>query len=165
MLLALVLWIGGILFFSAVEAPAVFRILGASEMRHLAGDIVNRSLTSLHYIGLTCGIIFILCNLAARAEIHNMIISGESATLRAARGASISITLALLMMLLTAFSQFWISPRMHRIRSANPGLEQLPAESDARAEFNSLHTYSTYTEGAVLLLGFGIVILTARRRA
>ena len=165
MLLALILWIGGILFFSTVEAPAVFRTLGAPELRHLAGDIVNRSLTSLHYIGLTCGIIFILCSLAARAEVHKMIISGESATLRAARGTSLSITFTLLMMLLTAFSQFWISPRMHRIRSANPDLEQLSTGSGPRMEFNSLHKYSTYTEGAVLLLGFGVVVLTARHRA
>ena len=30
-------------------------------------------------------------------------------------------------------------------------------------QFNQLHSWSTRLEGAVLLLGFGVVILTARR--
>lgn len=165
MLLALVLWIGGILFFSAVEAPAVFRILGAPDTIHLAGDIISRSLTSLHYIGLTCGVIFILCSIAASAEIHKLIVTGESVALRAAHGGSLSILLVLLMLLLTGLSQFWISPRLRRIHNTNPNLEQLSRAESPRAEFDRLHTQSTYTEGAVLLLGLGVVVLTARRLA
>lgn len=165
MLLALVLWIGGIVFFSAVEAPAVFRVLGAPETLHLAGAIVSRSLTSLHYIGLTCGVIFILCTIAARAEVHKLIVTGDSVRMGAARGGNLSIPLALIMMALTALSQFWITPRMHHLRATDTALEQQTSAGSGRAEFDRLHRYSTYTEGAVLLLGLGVVILTARRRA
>ncbi|MEO8726633.1 MAG: DUF4149 domain-containing protein [Acidobacteriaceae bacterium] len=165
MLLALILWLGGILFFSAVEAPAIFRSLGSPDTIHLAGDIISRSLTSLHYIGLTCGVIFILCGIAARAEVHKLIVTGESVTLRAARGGSLSIPLVLLMMLLTGLSQFWIAPRLRQIHNTNPNLEQLTHEEGPRAEFDRLHAQSTYLEGAVLLLGLGVVVLTARRLA
>jgi hypothetical protein len=55
-------------------------------------------------------------------------------------------------------SQFGITPRMRELRSS-------PAMMDSvgRAEFDSLHTWSTRLESGVLLLGIGIVGLTARR--
>ena len=47
------LWIGGIVFFSAVVAPSVFGVLSpVAGGRHLAGDIVNRSLGALHMLHL-----------------------------------------------------------------------------------------------------------------
>jgi uncharacterized membrane protein len=43
MLLALIAWIGGLIFFSFVLAPTVFTVLPSREM---AGNVVSRSLTS-----------------------------------------------------------------------------------------------------------------------
>src|SRR6266704_1345208 len=61
MLLALIAWIGGIVFFSFVLAPTVFTVLPSREM---AGTVVSRSLTSLHWIGLVSGVVFLACSLA-----------------------------------------------------------------------------------------------------
>ncbi len=60
MLLALVLWIGGIVFFGAVVAPAVFTVLPTHD---LAGKVVTRTLANLHLIGIVCGVVFLVCSM------------------------------------------------------------------------------------------------------
>ena len=47
MLLSLVVWIGGLIFFAFVLAPTVFAVL---PTRQLAGNVVNRSLGILHWM-------------------------------------------------------------------------------------------------------------------
>ena len=47
-LLALIAWIGGIIFFAFVLAPTVFRVLPVA----LAGNVVSPSLGILHWIGI-----------------------------------------------------------------------------------------------------------------
>src|ERR1043166_7840967 len=60
MLLALVVWIGGIIFFAFVEAPTLFTVMPSTR---LAGDVVNPSLSKLHWMGLLSGVIFLICSL------------------------------------------------------------------------------------------------------
>src|SRR6266404_8162558 len=106
-LLSVILWIGGIVFFSAVVAPSVFGVLTPVEGgRHLAGEIVNRSLGALHWMGLVCGVAFLI----ASSIIHK----------------SFRVTQHLLvigMLLLTAASQFVVTPRLASIRAEAPQLE------------------------------------------
>jgi uncharacterized membrane protein len=142
-LFSLVLWLGGIVFFSAIVAPSVFSVLTPVEGgRHLAGEIVNRSLTALHWMGLICGVVFL---------VASPIID---------RSFRLKQQLVVAMMLLTAVSQFGITPRMAAIRAEAPQLEQ--ASPAQRADFDRLHRISTMTEGTVLLLGLGVVGLVAR---
>ncbi len=54
-LLSLVVWIGGIIFFAFVLAPTVFAVLPTHQ---LAGNVVSRSLSVLHWMGLACGLVF-----------------------------------------------------------------------------------------------------------
>ena len=68
-LLALALWIGSIFFFAAVLAPTAFSVLPS---RTLAGQMVSHSLFTLHWIGLACGLVFLLaafCWRCSRAAI------------------------------------------------------------------------------------------------
>src|SRR5207237_6683787 len=71
MLLALAIWLGGIIFFSAGAAPAVLH--GVSD-RALGGAIISESLTRLHWMGVVCGAIFLAASLAysrmARGEFQ-----------------------------------------------------------------------------------------------
>ena len=150
MLLALIIWIGGILFFSAVQAPETAHVLGTSNPAF--AEIIGRSLSILHYFGIACGVLFLLASAAEQSLIN-------------VRVAASSRVLVLLMLLVTAFSQFYISRRLHELRTAHSGFEQLAADDPARIAFNRLHRYSVDAEGAVLLLGFGAVVLTARRMA
>ena len=164
MLLALVVWIGGIIFFAFVVAPALFTILPTPQ---LAGDVVNRVLTVLHWTGLFCGVVFLFCSVTLYWH--------RTANLKVFAGAHILI---FVMLALTAISQFLITPAMRPSRiaafrvtaAASPG--QAPhverfgdAQSQERAKlrFQRLHTWSERLEGGVLFLGLGVVVLTARR--
>src|SRR3954447_15534661 len=60
MLLSLVIWIGGIIFFAAAVAPTVFNVLPTHD---LAGKVVNRSLTILHWMGIISGIVFLIASM------------------------------------------------------------------------------------------------------
>ena len=142
MLLALIAWIGGIIFFAFVLAPTVFRVLPVS----LAGNVVSPSLGILHWIGIVSAAVFLVCSL-----IYN-----QFKFSRPKPFAAVHI-LMVIMLALTLVSQFGITPRMHALR---PQIEATPA---ARMEFDRLHAWSTRAEGGVLFLGLAVVVLTARR--
>ena len=113
MTLSLVVWIGGIIFFSFVLAPAVFSLLSSQE----AGGVVSRSLGSLHLIGLTCGVIFLAATLLTELK-----------------RARVLRVLVVAMILLTAYSQFRITPKMQQIREAIGGSIQVLPPQDAGAQ-------------------------------
>jgi hypothetical protein len=149
MLLALIVWIGGIIFFAFVEAPTLFTVLLTTRM---AGDVVSVSLTKLHWMGLISGIAFLICS-----PLYNRLKHARPKPFAA------SHVLIVLMLALTAISQFGITPRMRKLR-AEMQISDVPIPiTTQRAEFDRLHAWSTRLEGGVLLLGLGVVALTARR--
>jgi uncharacterized membrane protein len=145
MLLALVVWIGGIIFFAFVVAPTLFTVLPSTA---LAGSVVGPALTKLHWMGLISGVVFLICSLLYNRRKYNQ------PRLFAATHLFMALMLAL-----TAISQFAITPRMRELRAEPVGTGQ-PA---AQAEFDRLHAWSTRLEGGVLFLGLGVVVLTGRR--
>ena len=149
MLLCLIVWIGGIIFFAFVLAPIVFTVLPTNE---LAGNVVNPSLTRLHWIGVFVAIIFLLCSL-----LHNRL---KHAQLRV---FSASHVLLAIMLALTLISQLSVIPRMQSLRSSMGVIDSVSPSDARRVEFDQLHVWSTELEGGVLLLGLGVVVLTARR--
>jgi hypothetical protein len=151
MLLALVVWLGGLIFFSFVVAPTVFAP-GILPSRDLAGNVVNRSLGILHWMGLICGVVF---------AIASMIYSKRTAG-SAQPFAPIHL-LVYLMLILTLVAQFGVAPKMAALR-ANIGVIDNVSQSDTRrVEFNRLHHWSTRLGGAIFFLGLGVLFLTARR--
>jgi uncharacterized membrane protein len=148
MLLSLICWIGGLIFFAFVLAPTAFSVLPST---HLAGNVVGRSLIKLHWIAIVSGIVFLLSSLA-----YNRITEG-AAHIFAGRHVLICIMLAL-----TLFSQFWIIPRMDRLRASVGDFASVPLDNPARIQFDALHVWSTRVEGTVLLLGLVVAYLTAR---
>lgn len=147
LLLSLLLWLGGILFFTVAVAPSVFVVLTPVEGgRLLAGNIVNRTLTILHWMGLTCGLAFLLCSVALTKTFKKM-----------------ENFLVLAMILLTAISQFVVSARMAVIRAEAGSLERLTLSDPLRIQFMRLHQVSTGIEVGVLVLGFGVIVGVSRR--
>jgi len=59
MLLALAIWLGGLIFFPVV-AQTAFSILPSS---HLAGEMVRDSLRELHWMGFVSGVVFLASSL------------------------------------------------------------------------------------------------------
>jgi uncharacterized membrane protein len=150
MLLSLIVWLGGLIFFSFVLAPTVFTVL---PTRHLAGSVVSPSLGKLHWMGLVSGIVFL-----ASSMLHARLSTGSAHPL-AARHFLLFIMLAL-----TVISQFVISPRMAALRNSMGVIDDVSMTDPARIQFNALHVWSTRLEGGVFLLGLIVVYLTAKQR-
>jgi hypothetical protein len=151
MLLSLVIWIGGIIFFAFVVAPTVFKP-GILPSHQLAGNVVSRSLSLLHGIGLTCGIVF-----AATSMINSAVATGS------AQPFAPRHVLIYLMIILTLVSIFGIGARMEALKKDMVTIDEVPQDDTRRVEFNRLHVWSTRVEGTVLLLGLALLFLTARR--
>jgi uncharacterized membrane protein len=150
MLLALVAWVGGLIFFAFVLAPTVFAP-GLLPTRHLAGEIVGRSLGTLHWMGLVSGIVFLITS-----AIYNRITFGQA---RPFAGRHLVIVM---MLGLTLISQFAISPKMHALRAEVGVIDNLPLDSPARLEFDRLHVWSENFEKGIFLLGLAALFMTAR---
>ncbi len=63
MFLSLIVWIGGLIFFAFVLAPTVFNIPEVLPNTHLAGNVVGRALSKLHWIGMISGLVFLVSSL------------------------------------------------------------------------------------------------------
>jgi Domain of unknown function (DUF4149) len=150
MLLSLVVWIGGIIFFS-VLAPTSFSLL---PTRHLAGTLVGSMLSKLHWIGIAAGLIFLFASLASF-----YFQTGE------AHAFAMRHLLIYLMLVLTLVSQFSVLPKMNALRRSMDNIDSVADNDPLRVEFNALHAWSTRLEGGTLLLGLIVVYLTARQPA
>jgi hypothetical protein len=150
MLLSLIVWLGGLIFFPVV-AQTAFSVVPA---RHLAGLVVGRSLGILHWMGIISGFVFLLSSL-----LYSRLSTGASHVF-ASRNILICLMLAL-----TLISQFGIIPRMDTIRASIGEIDAVSADNPASLQFDALHQWSTRVEGSVLLLGLALVYLTARSMA
>lgn len=147
MVLSLVVWIGGLIFFAFVLAPTAFGVLPDT---HLAGNVVGRALGKLHWIAIVSGIVFLISSL-----LYSRLTDGT------AHAFAVRNVLIVLMLALTLFSQFWIIPRMDTLRASVGNFATVTLDNPARVQFDALHVWSTCVEGAVLLLGLVAVYLTA----
>ena len=147
MVLSLVVWIGGLIFFAFVLAPTSFQVLPDTR---LAGNVVGRALGKLHWIAVVSGLVFLLSSL-----LYSRLATG-TAQLFALRHV-----LIVLMLALTLFSQFWIIPRMDSLRAQVGDFAKVTLNDPLRVRFDALHVWSTRVEGAVLLFGLVAVWVTA----
>ena len=145
--LALIVWLGGLFFFPIVAAAAFTSISDT----HAAGTIVAKCLGVLHHEGLIAGGIVLLLLLIGRA-------TGVYASIR------FSFVVTLIMMGLTAYSQYSIIPHMERDRIAAGGaIDNVPRSDPRHVDFDRLHNRSVHLEEAVMLLGIVLVILLANQ--
>ncbi|OLC98855.1 MAG: hypothetical protein AUH86_03995 [Acidobacteria bacterium 13_1_40CM_4_58_4] len=129
-------------------APGAFRILSSRDQ---AGAIVGYSLTRMHLVGIACGIVLLLARL-----------------LRSRMFASLLTPAALcvvLMIALTAISQFTVSAKMAMLRVQMGSIQATAADSPLLAEFTRLHRISVMLESGVLLAGFAAMYLIVRELA
>src|SRR6185437_16908159 len=104
MLLSLVVWIGGIIFFAFVVAPTVFKP-GILPSHQLAGNVVNRSLSLLHGMAIGCGIVF-----AVTSMINSAVVNGS------AQPFALRNLLIYAMIILTLVSMFGVGAKMQVLR-------------------------------------------------
>lgn len=159
MLLALVVWLGGIIFFGAVMAPVLFLQL----QPEWAGSVVASTLPILHWIGLAAGIIFLI-----------IFLFGDIGR-RHTRFENLVPVFVLIMLLLTITSQFFLLPKMEELRpimemhplfyTPQHPIDDVQSAKAARAQFDSLHHWSTRIEGTVLILGLIALVYFASERS
>ena len=152
--LALGVWLGALVFFGAILAPIAFSqlppLFHPAAGIHAAGMVVGGSLVRLHWMGLLCGLVFLAVLILARAHYRTIIPQA---------------VLVLVMMLLTAYSQFSIIPRMDTARDSVGGnVDAVAANNPGRQIFDHLHQTSVHVEGLVLLCGIGALVATAHGR-
>jgi uncharacterized membrane protein len=143
--LSLGVWLGSDVFLSFVVAPGAFGVLGN---RDAAGMFVGYALTRLHVAGIFLGLLFLLARLLRKRDFASF----TSDTARC----------VVLMVVLTAASQFMVSNRMQRLKQDMGSVQLTPEADPRRLEFDRLHRRSVAFEGAVLLLGFTAIFLLVR---
>lgn len=142
LLLSLVVWLGGIGFFSMVVAPTILDVV---RDRHLGGILIGACLTQLHYIGITCGLVFLIISLRL-----NYIEIG------AAKFFQLSNMLVLGMLALTLISQLVLLPAVAVLRTST-------FTPDTMTQFQRLHTWAVLLGVGTLLLGLAALWLAGRR--
>ena len=143
--LTISLWLGSDAFLSFVVAPGAFTLLGN---RDAAGMLVGFSLARLHFAGIFLGLIFLLVRLARTRDFASFTTAAALAVV--------------LMVVLTALSQFTVSNRMENLKRQMVSVQNTPENDPLRLEFNRLHHVSVAYETAVLVLGFASMVLLVR---
>jgi hypothetical protein len=144
-LIALAIWVGGLAFFGAV-AYVAFQVLSDP---HQAGAVVRGSLILLHKMGFAAGAVYLVVTLALLATQR------DSHPVRAAE-----LALVIAMLVLTAYSQFSIIPKMEGDRLALGGdVDKSPKNDPAHVQFDRLHDLSVKLEGAILIEGILLLVM------
>ena len=150
--LALGLWLGGLVFFAVILAPLAFSQLpplfaNPAQGIHAAGVIVGGSLVRLHWVGMGCAVVFLAATLLARRHYRSILPQ---------------TVFVVAMLVLTAYSQFSIIPRMDTARDSVGGsIEAVSADNPGREIFDHLHQESVRVESVILLCGLCALVLTA----
>lgn len=146
--LSLSVWLGSDVFLSFVVAPGAFTVLSSRDQ---AGSLVGYSLTSMHLLGILCGLVILASRLLRLRTFASF--------------ASPAALCVVAMILLTTASQIFVTPRMAELRARMGSIEATAAESPLLAAFGRLHLVSVTLESGVLLAGIAAMYLMVRELA
>ncbi|MGH7864015.1 MAG: DUF4149 domain-containing protein [Candidatus Binataceae bacterium] len=143
-LLAIVCWLGAVIFFSFFVAPIVFTRLPAAA----AGKVVAGIFPLYYMLGYAAGV------LATALGVYFYSVRGAKLWWGA---ATVALTLALLA---TLYAGLAVRPQVDAIRSV---AEEPQPDPVRKAQFDHLHRMSVILNGAVMVLN--IVALAASAKA
>jgi len=145
--LVLALWLGAMVFFSAVVAPSAFGVL---PTRHLAGTLVGSVLSKLEWWGLVCGV------LLTGIQVALVVRTGKRATW----AGRFAVGLPIVMTITVAISKFVVSAKLAAIRAAlGNELEKLPLSDPTRLTFATWHQYSVWLMGTNILAAVALIVV------
>jgi hypothetical protein len=143
-LMALIIWVGELVFFSLVGAPSLFRTFPAPE----AGRAVGAIFPVYYRIGYVCGIVLLVASLA--------FLGGTASRLSWA----VHTVLAAVMLAATAYAGLAVLPRATALR---PQIHEATVPPEVKAEFDRLHTLAVRLNVLVLGCGVGVTVIAAAR--
>ena len=153
-LLAIVVWVGGLIALGAVAAPAIFDVVAARQLpdgRLLAGTIFGEILRRFHHVSYICGVV-IPVSLTARAVLGPR-----------PRRYAMRVALALVMLGAVAYSDFVISPQIEHLQQiTGVAPSSLPEGDPRRVEFGRLHGMSSGVQLVPLLGGLMLLFFEMR---
>jgi uncharacterized membrane protein len=152
--LALVVWLGGMLALGAIVAPATFQVLQASAPeigRALAGDLFGQILARFHYVAYACGGV--------------MLITLAVIAILGPRPRAFAVRLAVIatMLLIALYSGVIVLRTIDALQLELGRLPSLLPPGDARRiRFDELHQLSTRLMMANILGALALLYWEAR---
>jgi len=141
-LLALVCWLGGMVFFTAILAPVVFKLLPVADAGRLVAGLFPRYYILGYFAG---GIGLVLAIYFAVERPQRLWWSLSALALAVALG-------------LTVYAGVIVRPQVDSIRSV---VEEPSPDPVRRAEFDRLHRLSVMLNGGMMLLNLAALLTTA----
>lgn len=142
-LLSLVVWIGGMIFFSFMAAPSIFKILS----RDKAGDVVGDIFPKYWLMGYLCSVIALLSILILSFQVKSYPI--------------VKISLLVLLCGLTFYSGLAVGTKARKVKARIRTIEDPTQKEILKAQFASLHRRSTILNSIILILGIITIFLAA----
>jgi len=145
-LLAVGIWIGEIVFFSFVGAPAIFQVLERAR----AGDVTSAIFPRYYALGLGAGVV---------AALSAFVLAARAAAPGAWRAAAASLALGVV---LTGVAGWHLTPRARALR---PMLQTAPPGDPVHVEFARIHRWAVGLNAgtlAVALVGLGCAAAALR---
>ena len=153
-LIALVVWLGGMIVIGLIVAPSTFRVLQAHEGaagRVVAGAVFGDVLRQFSLVAYGCGA-------AILVSLVMMKLIGPPP-----RAFPIRAAIAALMLAIAIYSGVPVSREIARIQSQTSGpMNQLPENDPRRVRFDRLHATSTLLMTVNMVLGVVLLFWYAK---
>ena len=141
-LMALIVWLGELVFFSFVVAPKLFGAFPVEE----AGRAVGAIFPIYYRVGYGCGVVL----------LGGSLLFLRSVDLRTWWGVNAAVVAV--MLAATLYAGLRILPRATALR---PQIHAADAPQSVKDEFSRLHRLSVQLNGVVLLGGIAVSVITA----
>jgi hypothetical protein len=155
-LLALVIWLGGMVVAGLVVAPAAFGVLQAwnpLEGRVLAGQVFGTVLGRLHLLSYAAGALMLVVLTIQR-------LLGPRPVAYGIRAGLVAVMLGIML-----YSGLLVLPEVARLQAGVSGpMNQLQADDARRVRFDALHARSTNLVGAAVIGGLILLLWEAREK-
>ncbi|HEO65149.1 MAG TPA: DUF4149 domain-containing protein [Spirochaetes bacterium] len=142
-LLAIVVWVGEITFFSFVAAPAIFGTLN----KEMSGKVVGIIFPKYYLIGIICGLL----------AIGTSFFMG----VQRVRLEQIKIVILFVMLLLTLTAGLYILPKAREIKTELSATVEETKKVLLRKKFSQTHLISVILNVLVLIGGLGVLYFLA----
>ncbi len=141
-LLALIVWVGAVVFFSFVVAPALFRTFPTPD----AGRAVGAVFPIYYRVGYVGSAVLLLGSVVFLGSAASRLWWGVNTLLTA------------VMLAATLYGGIVVQPRATALR---PQIHDAAAPQEVKHEFAQLHRLAVQLNGAVLICGLVVSVITA----
>lgn len=145
--LALTIWVGGLVVLGSIAAPTIFDVLGAHGIAdRVGGAVFGEMLQRAHTVGYVCGALLLISLVARRILGPRPVHVG------------IRFVLASVMLVAMLYSGLVVSTRIQSLQQAiGTSPSELGEQDPRRLEFNRLHATSTALVMVPILGGLALL--------